>query len=436
MKFPSFFTALLLGNLLLISSILGLGFWRIMYNVNQHSTAISKRFQELLIFTVKGDLEESWRDSERIIEQYCRSYSRIPEFRLTIIDIDGRVLGDSECPAEKMEPHNTEQHPEVFAILTNQQSQPPDRTESFRFSRTKQMYYRYIASPVQVGGKTVAVIRVAFPVTDILKNERNIFYRISLGFVLMLFVAVILSVFLSWIWYRPLRLISSSARRIAEGNFEPVPELSAPRELVQLIDSINRMCNTVASQLETISRQREQLQTILYHLPDAVFALNAHDQVVYYNESAKGMFNLGMSGELCEPIPVQHLLRYAPVLDFYFQEHEALIISHRNENTPLKAAWYRSAFSIDAKTSTQKQRGESEIPLSVFAPMLSTDVYSALRAFAILAGQESERYTSSSAPPGCSGTRNFASRWSNTVQSETSRRRRGRTRRAFFPPDG
>ncbi|MDR0337591.1 MAG: HAMP domain-containing protein, partial [Planctomycetaceae bacterium] len=313
MKFPSFFTILFLGNLLLIGLILGFGFWYITNAVDQHTDNVSKQFQQQLLFMVRDELEESWHDTKNIVAQYCRSYSKMPEFRLTIVDTEGNVLGDSEYPAEKMEPHHTEQHPEIYVAFTGQQS------ESLRLSQTKRIHYRYIATPVRWEGKIVAVVRVAFPVADLAKSRRNIFFAVSTGFVLMLFVAVVLSVFLSWIWYKPLHVISSSARQIAEGNFEPILELPASRELVQLIDAINRMRNTVASQLETISRQRERLQTILCYLPDAVFALNSSNQVVYYNESAKAMFELATPSN---PVPIQYLLRYTPILDFYFQEQE------------------------------------------------------------------------------------------------------------------
>ncbi|MDR0703717.1 MAG: HAMP domain-containing protein [Planctomycetaceae bacterium] len=313
MKFPNFFTTLLWGNLLLIGLILGFGFWHITHEVNRHTEKFSKQFQQQLLLMVRDKLEESWTDAGKIIEQYCRSYSKIPEFRLTIVDTEGNVLGDSEYPAEKMERHHTEQHPEIHNALTGQQS------ESLRFSQTKRIHYRYIAAPVRFKGNIVAVVRVAFPVANLVEDQRNVFYAVSTGFMLMLFAAVVLSMFLSWLWYKPLRLISSSAQKIAEGNFEPITELSTSRELVQLVDAINRMRNTVASQLETISRQQERLQTILCHLPDAVFALNSSDQVVYYNESAKAMFELPPPAN---PVPIQHLLRYASVLDFYFQEQK------------------------------------------------------------------------------------------------------------------
>jgi two-component system phosphate regulon sensor histidine kinase PhoR len=357
MKIPSFFTTLLWGNLLLIGLILGLGFWHITHEVNRHTETFSKQFQQQLLLMVRDELEESWADSEKIIEQYCRSYSKIPEFRLTIVDAEGNVLGDSEYPAEKMERHHTEQHPEIHTALTGQQS------ESLRFSQTKRIHYRYIAAPVRVEGNIVAVVRVAFPIADLVKDKRNVFYTVSAGFVFMLFAAVVLSIFLSWIWYKPLRVISSSAQKIAEGNFEPITELPASRELVQLVDAINRMRNTVASQLETISRQQERLQTILCYLPDAVFALNSSDQVVYYNESAKAMFELPPPAN---PVPIQHLLRYAPVLDFYFQEQKKEPVTVTPERIDLKFRDKKRSLELEKiNISDENDRNEIAILLII-----------------------------------------------------------------------
>ncbi|MDR2115982.1 MAG: HAMP domain-containing protein [Planctomycetaceae bacterium] len=369
MKFPSFFTILLLGNLLLVGLILGLGFWYITHEVNRHTAEISKQFQQQLLFMVRDRLEESWNDSEKIIEQYCRSYSKIPEFRLTIVDAEGNVLGDSEYPAEKMERHHTKQHPEIHTALTGQQS------ESLRFSQTKRIHYRYIATPVRWKENIVAVVRVAFPVTDLVKDQRNIFYAVSTGFVLMLFTAVVLSVFLSWIWYKPLHLISSSARRIAGGNFEPILELPVSRELVQLIDAINRMRNTLTSQVDIISRQRERLQTILCYLPDAVFALNSSDHVVYYNETAKEMFDLTTPASPlttpANPVPIQHLLRYTQILDFYFHDQEQGLAVVVPKRVDIKLRDRKCSLELE-KINVSGENDQNEIAILLIINDLTT----------------------------------------------------------------
>ncbi|MDR2344488.1 MAG: hypothetical protein LBE18_00325, partial [Planctomycetaceae bacterium] len=340
MKSYSFFTTLFLGNIFLLGVILIFGFWRITSDMNRQSSELSLRFQHNLLSIVRDRLEESWNDAEigKLIKNYCNSYSRISGLRLTVVALNGNVLGDSEYPADKMQLHNTELHPEIIESFSGKYS------ESIRLSRTKQIRYRYIAAPIYSNGEIAGVVRVALPISDLAAARRNIFYSILTGFILMLFAAVILSAFLSWIWYKPLRVISESAIRIADGKFEPIVQVTASRELIHLINVINQMQKTVISQLETISRQRQRLQVILQNLPDAVFAINSIDQVVYYNESAKRIFELG---DINEPVSIQFLLRYSPILNFYFSGDNDCLNVIRSELINIKIGERKRFFDVE-----------------------------------------------------------------------------------------
>ncbi|MDR2170900.1 MAG: PAS domain-containing protein [Planctomycetaceae bacterium] len=338
MKSYSFFTALFLGNIFLVGFIFIFGFWRITFEMNRNVSELSLRFQNIFLSLVKTGLEESWDNADKSIENYCNSYSKVSGLRLTVVSLDGRALGDSDYPVDKMQLHNTASHPEIVAALSGQYA------ESIRLSQTKQIRYRYIASPIYHGGEIVGVVRVALPVSDLAAERRNIFYGVLTVFVLMLFAAAILLMFLNWIWYKPLRIISESALRISAGKFEPVTQVTASRELAHLVNVINQMQKTVVSQLETISRQRERLQVILQNLPDAVFAINSSDQVVYYNESAKRMFELD---DLSEPVAIQFLLRYSAALNFYFQETENMSNVIRSELINIKTGERKRFFEAE-----------------------------------------------------------------------------------------
>ncbi len=307
-KNTSFFVSLLRGNLLLIAMILGIGFYATTDEVNHRAVQLTQRFQEQLLALVLDDLQDSWPDVEERIRQYCHSYSLEPEFRLTVIDTQGRVLGDSEYPSEKMEQHLGIDRPEIATALSGV------RGEDVRDSKTKRIVYRYLAEPIRSEGQVVGVIRIAFPVAGFLENRHLLFRGVLFAFVLMLLAAVALSVLLSWLWYRPLREINETAQRIARGDLDPLPPLAGPLELRQLARAIDQMRQTVSSQLETISRQREGLLTILRNLPDAIFALNRNEQIIYYNEAAKELFRLP-SWE--EPRHIQSVIRNAGIIDFF-----------------------------------------------------------------------------------------------------------------------
>ena len=304
----SFFVLLLFGNLLVIAAILGVGYLAISYEVNRRAVLLTGHFQEQLLFLIQNDLQASWPNVTERIEQSCESYSKVPALRLTVIDAEGRILGDSEYASDKMAPHLTADRPEILTALTGK------RGVDTRLSKTKNVSYRYLAAPVINDGKPVAVVRVAFPVAGIQENSRILFHGVLLCFTLMLLAAAPLSLLLSWLWYKPLRLLNDEARKIAAGNLDPVPPIDGPLEMSQLSKSLDIMRRTVSGQLETITRQREGLQTILRNLPDAIFAMNRDAEVIYFNDAARKLFRIESAPE--RPF-LQGLVRNAAIVEWY-----------------------------------------------------------------------------------------------------------------------
>lgn len=267
---------------------------------------------------VHEDIEKSWPDIDEQVKQYCHSYSKEPEFRLTVIDEQGRIIGDSEYPSDKMESHITDDRPEVLTAISGK------RGEDTRKSKTKNITYRYLAEPIIKDGKTVGVIRVAFPVGGFLENRQLFFQAVLLCFLLMLLAATGLSIFLSWLWYKPLRLINEEAKRIAMGNLEPTRLIEGPLEMHQLSLSLESMRRTVSGQIETITNQREGLQTILQNLPDAIFAMNRDSHVVFYNTAAKKLFHLEADAlPDASSVYLQDVVRNAPIIEWYLIQRRA-----------------------------------------------------------------------------------------------------------------
>jgi len=316
-----FFLSLLFGNLLLIGIILGTRLLAISYEISQRTTHLTEQFQAQLLDVVLRDFQESWPniDKERI-EQYFQHRYGEPKIRLTVIDSEGRVLGDSEFPAEKMEPHHDLERPEIIAALDGKIGRDT------RLSKTTNIEYRYLAMPLFKKSESldhmddqhepVAVVRVAFPVEMFRETGQAVFGNILKGLAAILFTAMILSLLLRYLWYRPLRILTDEARRIAEGNLEPSLPVESPLEMAQLSQSLETMRRTVSRQLETITQQRESLQTILRHLPDAIFAMNRGAKVIYYNAAAKKLFRIESTPE--RPY-LQEIVRNAAIVEWYLE---------------------------------------------------------------------------------------------------------------------
>ena len=335
--FPSrsFFASLLFGNFLLIGAIFGTGLLVISHEINRHTTYLTERFQEQLLDTVQNEFQTSWPHVEKQrIEQYFQHYSEEPRFRLTVIDIEGRVLGDTEFSAEKMEPHQTLERPEIIAAMEGM------RGQTIRNSQTTHIKYRYLAAPIFEEGKPVAVVRLALPVSIFYENYQAVVGSMLEGFALMfLAVMILLPILFRWFWHKPLLILNNAARRIAEGNLEPASSIDGPSEITQISQSLETMRQTVSGQLDMIHRQRVGLQMILHHLPDAIFVMNQSAEVIYFNEASKRLFRI-------ESVPerslLQGLIRNAVIVAWYLEcrKHPHLA------DTPIRSTTERKEVNL------------------------------------------------------------------------------------------
>ena len=305
-----FFISLLFGNLLLVGVVLCAGFLVIVRVANQYTAQLTERFQEQLLVMVQSDIQESWPNVEEQIDKYCERHFKELDSRLTIVDAFGHVLGDSGYSSESMAPHLSPDRPEIAAAMSGK------RGEDTRLSSTTNIKYRYLAEPVLKDDEVVAVVRVATPVARILEYRQMLMHGVWISFAIMLLLATFLSLLLSWLWYKPIHLLNSEARRLADGDLEPSTPVDSPLEMAQLSQSLGTMRRTVSGQLETITRQRESLQTVLRHLPDAIFAFNQSAKVIYFNAAAKKLFHIESAPEL--PF-LQEIVRNATIVEWYLE---------------------------------------------------------------------------------------------------------------------
>lgn len=114
-------------------------------------------------------------------EDFAESYAKAYNIRITIIDADGNVLGESQGASELMNNHlNREEVQKALAGESN---------SLIRKSDTFEVDYCYCAVPVD-SGDFHGVMRVALPLSE-LKNMDNEFVRSTVLVTLVLLVVVI-----------------------------------------------------------------------------------------------------------------------------------------------------------------------------------------------------------------------------------------------------
>ena len=114
---------------------------------------------------IQAALEQDAGKPRQQYEELCRRYGEITGGRVTIIGLDGNVLGDSDADAQDMENHSD--RPEV------KQAFEEGFGKSVRKSKTLDKEMLYVALPLKGGRGDAGIIRAALPLDDISVNPKK-----------------------------------------------------------------------------------------------------------------------------------------------------------------------------------------------------------------------------------------------------------------------
>ncbi len=208
-------------------------------------------------------------------------------YRVTIIDTSGVVLGDSYVAAPRMGLVENHRHrPEVMGALAG------GVTFDERKSVTVGERLLYGAQLVRLDGRPV-VLRVAAPLRVVDDAVGRIGWTVELAGALAMVLALIVAYILSRILARPLVTLADRARRLAGGDFgHPVPTGSRVVELDDLAIAFNRLTDELKARLSELSRERDEVQTLIDCMGEGVIALTSDARVLRTNRAARALLQL------------------------------------------------------------------------------------------------------------------------------------------------
>ena len=127
------------------------------------------------------------RDSNNIqVDGACKKFGKISKTRITVINLQGNVLGDSGYDPAKMENHSNRSE---FIDAVNK-----GFGQSFRLSHTTSNNMMYIALPIEQNGEVIAIIRAAISISEIDKSLHNIYFKIAIAGIILSLIAAVLSI--------------------------------------------------------------------------------------------------------------------------------------------------------------------------------------------------------------------------------------------------
>ena len=218
-------------------------------------------------------------DLERIVNRNAA----LIDARISIIEISGRVVIDSEIDSNKLENHSN--RPEVIEAINT------GFGNDIRMSESINEELIYVAVPIiNNQQETIAITRLSVPISDF--SSKLISFQITLSIILVFIILV--TFFISFLitkrTLKPLKKLLGAIEDI-----ETKPQIfdgsSQKDEIEKLSEYIWKLTEKLKKQNEEIKQEQVTLSAVLNQMTDAVIIVDENGFIKLANPSAGRMFD-------------------------------------------------------------------------------------------------------------------------------------------------
>ncbi len=220
--------------------------------------------------------------SNTAIEDQVDQYASLFGARVTIIDPNGKVLGESAKDPTVLENHLG--RPEVLRAL-----QKISSTE-IRYSDTLQTQTLYAAAPILDGGKVTGIARLAIPLDIIHQKESGLLNAVLIATAIATGLAILLAILIATYTIRPISELTDTAQKIANGELDEIGTTTRRDEVGRLHLSIQSMAQRHRQQITDLRTERSRLEAVLRNMTNGVIIVDSQGKVQLANPAALHLF--------------------------------------------------------------------------------------------------------------------------------------------------
>ena len=210
---------------------------------------------------------------------------------------DGQVLADTVSDPASMENHAG--RPEVQEAMRNGEGR------SVRHSVTMQsdMVYYAVRRDVAPKGADGApmVLRFAIPLEEADMALGSLRWSLWLASAAILLVAAIAATFVSRGISDRVERLQEFSRRVAEGDFRPLPGGGSGDALEELCASLNQTAARMDRTIRTLTEERNLSAAILGSMVEGVLAVEHNLRISFYNEAFARAVHAGSAAQNGRP---------------------------------------------------------------------------------------------------------------------------------------
>lgn len=209
-------------------------------------------------------------------------YSGDDAFRVTIIDLEGQVLfeSDTQAPLE-----NHINRDEIKNALNGTPQIVERYSETFGFDMT------YYALKTTLSDGTEIVLRLA-----VKSSQINGYLGVALPIlIVVLIVCLIFSVIISNVISNKISgkitEVGNSLRSLNEGNYVPIKTDSGEHELYSVLNEINELNANTHTHIKRVREEHHNLNTVLENVSQGIVAIDKNKRIVFANKSLATIFD-------------------------------------------------------------------------------------------------------------------------------------------------
>ena len=201
------------------------------------------------------------------------------DIRITVIQLDGTVIGDSHANPCEMENHKDRK--EFKEALEN------GIGLSKRESETLGAYQLYVAFHSDKG----VVMRLSSNVDGVLINMLKLMPATLIAILIALVISLIIAAKFSVSLTKPLADIEQELIEVKNAR-EPVQSNIKYPELSEITTRINLLAKDIKKSAQKLTNEREKLDYIINNMEEGIILIDKKQEVMLINESAKGLLHI------------------------------------------------------------------------------------------------------------------------------------------------
>jgi two-component system phosphate regulon sensor histidine kinase PhoR len=208
--------------------------------------------------------------------------------RVTFIQSDGTVLGDSDWDASQMDNHlNRAEVTEALSAGVGRAIRPSD---------TAHENMMYVAIPVEAAaGQAPHIIRLSMGLSEVEQSIRDLTIVLVSGLLVLFIIAALISFRLASSLTKPLEQITKVARRIKSMDYSARVKVVKQDEIGELGNAINAMADSLGVQMTRIQQNENQLESVLDNMINGIVMIDQNGKILLMNRQAEEI--LGFSGK-------------------------------------------------------------------------------------------------------------------------------------------